>query len=71
VRNVDAGITAFSLVAPQVVLPQQPGAVPVSTQTEGVTTVRRVLAGTTRPAQRRTHTVTAFSGTASAGIHPV
>jgi hypothetical protein len=69
VRTVDVGFTAFSLVVPQVVLPPQPGAVPV--QTEGITTVHRIFAGALGHAQRETYTVTALSGTASAGILPV
>lgn len=68
VRTVDVGYTAFSLLVPQVVLPPQPGAVPV--HTEGGTTVHRTFLGAIGQAQREAYTVTKLVGTASRGILP-
>jgi hypothetical protein len=68
-RTVDVGYTAFSLLVPQVVLPPQPGAVPV--HTEGVTTIHRTFLGAIGQAQREAYTVTKLVGTASRGILPL
>jgi hypothetical protein len=66
VETIDLGNTTFSLVVPQVVLPPQPGAVPV--HTEGITTVHRTFLGAIGHAQRETYTVTPLVGMASRGI---
>src|SRR5215510_4206106 len=69
VRTVDVGSTSFSLLVPQVVLPQPPG--PVHVRTEGITTVHRAFAATIGHAQRESYTVTTLVGTASRGILPL
>jgi len=71
VPSVDTGTTTFSLLLPQVSLPNQVGAsTPIST--EGITTVHRfspVPAG--RLGQREVYTVTPLHGTASLVIIPL
>ncbi len=70
VMAVDIGSTTFSLLVPDVQLPEPDNSVFI--HTEGITTVHRAfveLIG--HPPQDRTYTVTALSGTAVAGPLPL
>lgn len=69
VPTVDVGDTTFSLLVPQVMLPQHVGA-SAFIKTKGITTVHRILAGAIGVAQRETYTVNQLSGTAALGILP-
>lgn len=66
VLTVDMGSTTFSLLIPQVQLPEQPDA-SVFIQTEGITTAHRLFLGLIGGAQQETYTVTALYGTAAVG----
>ncbi len=67
VMTVDIGFTSFSLLIPQVQLPDQPEPA-VFIRTEGITTVHRVFVGLIGHPQAETYTVTALSGTAAIGV---
>jgi hypothetical protein len=67
VTTVDVGYTSFSLLIPQVQLPDQPGP-SVFIRTEGITTVHRAFAGVIGHPQIETYAVTELCGTAVVGI---
>ena len=69
VPTIDVGDTTFSLLVPQVMLPQHTGA-SAFIKSEGITTVHKILAGAIGIAQRETYTVTQLTGTAVLGILP-
>ena len=67
-ETVDLGSTSFTLVLPNVNLPDGLGA-SVHIETEGITTIHRTfLAPPFGPSQRESYTVTRLRGTASRGI---
>lgn len=61
--SIDVGSTSFSLIVPEVRLPDGVSSTPV--QTEGITTVHRAFALALGHPQRETYTVVALTGTAS------
>jgi hypothetical protein len=67
ILTVDTGSTTFSLLIPQVDLPDQPQP-SVFIRTEGITTVHRAFVGLIGHPQAETYTVTALHGTASVGV---
>jgi hypothetical protein len=69
VESVDTGATTFSLLVPDVQLPDQQTSVYI--RTEGITTVHRVFVGLIGHPQSETYTVTELDGTASVGPLPV
>ena len=69
VESVDTGSTTFSLLVPDVQLPEQQTSVFI--HTEGITTVHRVFAGLIGHPQSETYTVTALDGTAAVGPLPL
>lgn len=71
VMTIDSGSTTFSVLLPQVSLPQQLGAsVPIST--DGITTVHRFsIVPALNHGQRELYSVTPLSGTASLVIIPL
>jgi hypothetical protein len=62
-RSIDVGYTSFSLIVPEVRLPDGVHSTPV--QTEGITTVHRALALALGHPQRETYSVPALAGTAA------
>jgi hypothetical protein len=69
VETVDTGSTTFSLLVPDVELPEQQTSVFI--QTEGITTVHRVFVALIGHPQSETYTVTALDGTAAVGPLPL
>jgi hypothetical protein len=69
VMTVDIGSTTFSLLVPDVQLPEQQNSVFI--HTDGITTVHRAFAALIGHPQRETYTVTALSGTAAFGPLPI
>ena len=69
VESVDIGGTTFSLLVPDVQLPEQQTSVFI--HTEGITTVHRVFVALIGHPQSETYTVTALDGTAAAGPLPL
>ena len=69
VESVDSGSTTFSLLVPDVQLPEQQTSVFV--HTEGITTVHRVFVALLGHPQSETYTVTALDGTAAVGPLPL
>ncbi len=69
VESVDSGSTTFSLMVPDVQLPEQQTSVFV--HTEGITTVHRVFVALLGHPQSETYTVTALDGTAAVGPLPL
>jgi hypothetical protein len=69
VESVDIGSTTFSLLVPDVQLPEQQTSVFI--HTEGITTVHRVFVALLGHPQSETYTVTALDGTAAAGPLPL
>jgi len=67
ILTVDTGSTTFSLLIPQVDLPDQPEP-SVFIRTEAITTVHRAFVGLIGHPQAETYTVTALHGTASIGV---
>ena len=63
VESVDTGSTTFSLLVPDVELPEQQTSVFI--HTEGITTVHRVFVALIGHPQSETYTVTALDGTAA------
>jgi hypothetical protein len=66
--SVDTGNTTFSVLIPDVFLPDNSGTVPI--ETLGITTMEHVLTGAIGHPQRKTYTVAELSGTAGAGVVP-
>ncbi len=69
VESVDIGSTTFSLLVPDVQLPEQQTSVFI--HTEGITTVHRVFVALIGHPQSETYTVTALDGTAAVGPLPL
>jgi hypothetical protein len=69
VETVDTGSTTFSLLVPDVQLPDQQASVPI--RTEGITTVHRAFVALLGHPQSETYTVTALHGTAAVGPLPL
>jgi len=69
VESVDTGSTTFSLLVPDVQLPDQQTSVFI--RTEGITTVHRVFVALIGHPQSETYTVTALDGTAAVGPLPL
>ena len=69
VESVDTGGTTFSLLVPDVQLPEQQPSVFI--HTEGITTVHRVFVALIGHPQSETYTVTALDGTAAVGPLPL
>lgn len=69
VMTVDIGSTTFSLLVPNVHLPEQQSSVFI--YTEGITTLHRVFVALIGHPQSETYTVTALSGTAAVGPLPL
>ncbi len=69
VESVDSGSTTFSLMVPDVQLPEQQTSVFI--HTEGITTVHRVFVALLGHPQSETYTVTALDGTAADGPLPL
>jgi hypothetical protein len=69
VESVDTGSTTFSLLVPDVQLPEQQTSVFI--HTEGITTVHRVFVALIGHPQSETYTVTALNGTAAVGPLPL
>ena len=69
VMTVDIGSTTFSILVPDVQLPEQQNSVFI--HTEGITTVHRAFVGLIGHPQSETYTVTALSGTAAVGPLPL
>jgi hypothetical protein len=69
VESVDIGSTTFSLLVPDVQLPEQQTSVFI--HTEGITTVHRVFVALIGHPQSETYTMTALDGTAAAGPLPL
>lgn len=69
VLTVDTGSTTFSLLVPNVQLPEQQNWVFI--HTEGITTLHRVFVALIGHPQSETYTVTALSGTAAVGPLPL
>ena len=69
VESVDTGRTTFSLLIPDVQLPEQQTSVFI--HTEGITTVHRVFVALIGHPQSETYTVTALDGTAAVGPLPL
>ena len=69
VESVDTGGTTFSLLIPDVQLPEQQTSVFI--HTEGITTVHRVFVALIGHPQSETYTVTALNGTAAVGPLPL
>ena len=69
VETVDTGSTTFSLLVPDVQLPEQQTSVFI--RTEGITTVHRVFVALAGHPQSETYTVTALDGTAAVGPLPL
>ncbi len=69
VETVDIGSTTFSLLVPDVQLPEQQTSVFI--RTEGITTVHRVFVALIGHPQSETYTVTALDGTAAVGPLPL
>jgi len=69
VESVDTGGTTFSLLVPDVQLPEQQTSVFI--HTEGITTVHRVFVALIGHPQSETYTVTALDGTAAVGPLPL
>ena len=68
-ETIDTGSTTFSLLVPEVELPEQQ--VSVFIRTEGITTVHRVFVGLLGHPQAETYTVTELDGTAAFGPLPL
>jgi hypothetical protein len=66
--TADTDMITFSLLIPDVQLPEPESS--VSINTSGVTTVHRALVALTGQPQRETYTITALSGTAALGSLP-
>jgi len=69
VESVDTGSTTFSLLVPDVQLPDQQTSVFI--RTKGITTVHRVFVALIGHPQAETYTVTALDGTAAVGPLPL
>lgn len=69
VMTVDIGSTTFSLLVPDVQLPEEQNSVFI--YTDGISTVHRAFAGLPGHPQSETYTVTALSGTAAVGPLPL
>ena len=69
VESVDTGGTTFSLLVPDVQLPDQQTSVFI--RTKGITTVHRVFVALIGHPQSETYTVTALDGTAAVGPLPL
>jgi len=69
VESVDTGSTTFSLLVPDVQLPDQQTSVFI--HTEGITTVHRVFVALIGHPQGETYTLTALDGTAAVGPLPL
>ncbi len=69
VESVDTGSTTFSLLVPDVQLPEQQTSVFI--HTEGITTEHRVFVALLGHPQSETYTVTALDGTAAVGPLPL
>ena len=69
VESVDTGGTTFSLLIPDVQLPELQTSVFI--HTEGITTVHRVFVALIGHPQSETYTVTALNGTAAVGPLPL
>jgi hypothetical protein len=67
ITSVDAGYTSFSILIPQVQLPDQPEP-SIFIRTEGITTVHRTFVGMIGHPQEESYTVTELCGTAAAGL---
>lgn len=67
VTSVDVGYTGFSLLIPQVQLPDQPEP-SVFIRTHGITTVHRAFVGMIGHPQAETYAVTELCGTAAIGM---
>jgi hypothetical protein len=68
VESVDTGSTTFTLLVPDVQLPDQQTS--VSIHTKGITTVHRVFVALIGHPQSETYTVTSLNGTAAVGPLP-
>ena len=68
VQSVDTGSTTFSLLVPDVELPEQQTSVFI--HIEGITTVHRVFVALIGHPQSETYAVTALNGTAAFGPLP-
>lgn len=69
VESVDTGSTTFSLLVPDVQLPDQQTSVFI--RTKGITTVHRVFVALIGHPQAETYMVTALDGTAAVGPLPL
>jgi hypothetical protein len=69
VESIDTGSTTFSLLIPDVDLPD--GQSSVFIRTEGITTVHRVFVGLIGHPQAETYAVTKLEGTAAFGLLPL
>jgi hypothetical protein len=69
-QTIDVGSTTFSVILPDVNLPQTPHS-SATIQTEGITTVHRAFVTLIGHPQVETYSVTCLSGTASNGILPL
>jgi hypothetical protein len=69
VESVDTGDTTFSLLVPDVQLPDQQTSVFI--HTEAITTIHRIFVALIGHPQSETYTVTALDGTAAVGPLPV
>lgn len=69
VMTVDTGSTTFSLLVPDIQLPEQENSVFI--HTEGITTVHRVFVALIGHPQSETYTVTSLRGTAAVGPLPL
>jgi hypothetical protein len=69
VESVDTGSTTFSLLVPDVQLPDQQNSVFI--RTRGITTVHRAFVALIGHPQSETYTVTALDGTAAVGPLPL
>ncbi len=69
VMTVDTGSTTFSLLVPNVHLPEQQSSVFI--HSEGITTLHRAFVALIGHPQSETYTVTALSGTAAVGPLPL
>jgi hypothetical protein len=69
VMEVDTGSTTFSLLVPDIQLPEQQNSIYI--HTEGITTVHRLFVALIGHPQSETYTVTAMCGTAAVGPLPL
>jgi hypothetical protein len=69
ITTTDIGSTTFSLLVPDIQLPEQQNS--IFMHTDGITTVHRIFAGLIGHPQGETYTVTGLSGTAAVGPLPL